>query len=122
MPESAYDGTYYKGPDGRWYYTTSGLLVPGADEDEQGMYAPELMIGRALDWKGVAELLGVDPDTARSYRTRPPSPGNPLPPAVGRHGWSLAFSAPVIRHWQTSRPGRGWRAGQHDSAPPQGGP
>jgi hypothetical protein len=113
MRQTAFNNTYYKDDEGRWRYTASGELVPGAVDLGDGTFmAPELLPDRLLGYDGVARVLRIKPSTARTYYLRPPSGAHPLPAPVTTIGGSPVWPEPIIRYWQQTRPGLGWRAGR----------
>lgn len=104
--ETAYNNTYFLDQDG-WKYTLTRKPVKNAVSLKLAaggvsILAAELMPDRLLTMRGIAEYVGVEYDSIRTYRAK-----KLLPEPVMTLDNTPLWTKPVIRAWNEQRPGQG---------------
>jgi hypothetical protein len=103
--ETAFGGTYFL--DGVWKYAINRKPVKNAVTLKLGaggvtILAAELLPDRLLTMKGIAEYVGVEYESIRTYRAK-----KLLPEPVMVIDQTPLWTKPVIRAWNENRPGQG---------------
>lgn len=105
-PETAFNNTYFLDEEG-WKYTSNRRPVKNSvtlklAAGGVSILAAELMPDRLLTMKGIAEYVGVEYESIRTYRAK-----KLLPEPVMVIDHTPLWTKPVIRAWNEARPGQG---------------